>query len=68
MVEQIGRIIAKICGVSGGLALIGLVIMWFGVVPLVACIFGDFTGWMLIGMFILMIIVITLIIKFIIAR
>ena len=68
MFEQILRVISKICGVSGGLALIGLAIMWFGVVPMVGCIFGSVSYWMLLCTSILMIIVIVLIIKFVMTR
>lgn len=68
MFDSIIRVIAKVCGVSGGLALIGLTIMWFGAVPMVACIFGDVSGGFLFGMMALMIVVIVLIVKFIIAR
>lgn len=68
MIENIFRVIAKICGVSFGLALIGIVIMWFGAIPMVAAIFDQVSGWFMLCMFGMMVLTIGLIIKFIIDR
>lgn len=63
LVEVIGKLLC----IAGGLGLIVLVIMWFGAVPLVACIFNAaFNGWQMIILLAMMIVVIGLIVKFII--
>lgn len=66
---ELFSVIGKLLCIAGGLGLIVLVIMWFGAVPLVACIFdAAFSGWQLIVLLAMMIVVIGLIVKFIINR
>lgn len=66
---ELFNVIGKLLCIAGGLGLIVLVIMWFGAVPLVACIFdAAFNGWQLIVLLAMMIVVIGLIVKFIINR
>lgn len=67
MIGDIFELIVKLLCLAGGLALIFVVIMWFGAVPLVAAIFdASFSGWQLIALLAMMIFVIGLIVKFII--
>lgn len=67
MIEDILELIGKLLCVAGGIGLIVLVVMWFGAVPLVACIFdAAFNAWQLLALLGMMIIVIGLIVKFII--
>ena len=66
---ELFSVIGRLLCIAGGLGLIVLVIMWFGAVPLVACIFdAAFSGWQLIVLLAMMIVVIGLIVKFIINR
>lgn len=58
---KITEFLGKLAGLTGGLLLIALIIMWFGAVPLVAFIFGSISGWGLIGMTTLMIALIILV-------
>lgn len=51
----------RLAGLAGGLLLIALIIMWFGAVPLVAFIFGNISGWGLIGLTTLMVALIVLV-------
>ena len=63
MIGDICRVIAKIAGFTGGIALIGVIIMWFGCIPMVACIFNEISGWTYLGFSALMIGLIVLIIR-----
>ena len=66
MIKDVIEILGKIIGIAGGLALIALVLVWFGAVPIVAAIFdAAFTGWQLIALLAIMITVIVLIVKYI---
>lgn len=66
MVEDILKVIGKVLGVTGGIALIALVLVWFGAVPIVAAIFdAAFSAWQLIGLLAIMITVIVLIVKYV---
>ena len=61
--DDLLKIIGKVIGVTGGLALIALVMIWFGVVPLVAAIFDGLSFWALVGLFVVMIGTVVLIIE-----
>lgn len=63
MVGDIVRVIAKIAGFAGGITLIGVIIMWFGCIPMVACIFNEISGGVFLGFSALMIVLIVLIIR-----
>ena len=67
--NEILGVIGKILCIIGGIGLIVLVILWFGAVPLVAYIFDSvLSGWQLIVLLAMMIVVIGLIVKYIINR
>ena len=63
MIGDICRVIAKIAGFAGGITLIGVIIMWFGCIPMVATIFGEISGWMYLGFTAIMIILIVLVVR-----
>ncbi len=64
--DDIIKLLGKLLGVAGGLALIALVFIWFGAVPLVAMIFdAAFTVWHMIALFVVMVAVIVLIVKYV---
>lgn len=63
MIREIVSIIAKIAGFAGGIALIGVIIMWFGCIPMIACIFDEISGGVFLGFSALMIALIVLIIR-----
>ena len=66
MIDDIIELIVKLLCLIGGLGLMALVIMWLVAVPIVAVIFdAAFSGWMLIILLTIAIIVIGLIVKFI---
>ena len=46
MFGELFRLIGKVIGFTSGIAIIALIIMWFGCVPMVATIFGQISGWM----------------------
>ena len=63
---ELFEFLGKLLGVAGGLALIALVLIWFGAVPITAAIFdAAFSGWQLIVLLAMMIAVICLIVKFV---
>ncbi len=64
--DDIIKLLGKLFGIAGGLALIALVLIWFGAVPLVAMIFNAaFTAWHLIVLLTVMMAVIVLIVKYV---
>ena len=63
MIGDICRVIAKIAGFAGGITLIGVIIMWFGCIPMVATIFGEISGWMYLCFTAIMIILIVLVVR-----
>lgn len=66
MIEDIIELIVKLLCIVGGLGLMALVIMWLVAVPIVAVIFdAAFSGWLLLILLTIAIIVIGLIVKFI---
>lgn len=66
--EKLLSVLRVIGGVSGGLTLIGLAIMWFGVVPMVGCLFGSVPYGVFLTTSILLLIIIIMIIKFVMSR
>lgn len=63
MVGDICKVIAKIAGFAGGLTLIGVIIMWFGCIPMVATIFGEINGLTYLGFTAIMIVLIVLVVR-----
>ena len=63
MFSELFKLVGKLLGFGTGVALICLIIMWFGCVPMVATIFGHISGWMYLMFTAIMIGLIILIIK-----
>lgn len=63
MIGEIIKVIAKLLGFSTGIALICLVIMWFGCIPMVAAIFGQISGGMYLFFTVVMVALIVLVIR-----
>lgn len=66
IVREIGAIIFKLLGISFGLGLIAVVLIWFGIIPTVAVIFNNISGLVYLGLTALMILLIVGIVKYII--
>jgi len=65
ILQEIGKIILGIAGLTFITGLIAVVLVWFGMIPTVAALFGHISGWMLLGFLTLMIFTIVLIVKLI---
>lgn len=63
MIGDIIRVIAKVAGFAGGITLIGVIIMWFGCIPMVATIFGEISGGMYLCFTGIMILLIVLVVR-----
>lgn len=66
IVREIGAIIFKLLGISFGVGLIAVVLIWFGIIPTVAVIFNNISGLVYLGLTALMILLIIGIVRYII--
>lgn len=65
ILQEIGKVILGIVGLTFISGLIAVVLVWFGIIPTVAALFGHISGWMLLGFLTLMIFSIIIIVKLI---
>lgn len=66
IVREIGAVIVKLLGVSFGLGLIAVILIWFGIIPMVAVIFQQIGGWLYLGLTALMIFMIIAVVRYVI--
>lgn len=46
MIGEFLRVVVRVAGFAAAIGLIGMIIMWFGCIPMVGMIFGQINGWM----------------------
>ena len=66
IIEAIGAIIVRLLGISFGIGLIAVVLVWFGIIPTVAVIFQNISGLVYLGLTALMVLLLIGIVRYVI--